>query len=119
MDKFYRIPIPIDHTATTKPRRKTKRKGKARGMVKKWPGMVTPKITTMPADRSWDGYLILRKDGTWWETTKGGARFFAEEHKQDASLLALTFGCRLIPVTLSQTITARSLPAPAGKGGGT
>ena len=96
-----------------------KRKGRARGMVKKWPGMVTPKITTIPDDQSWDGYLILRKDGTWWETTKGGARFFAEEHKPDASLLALTFHCRLIPVTLSQIITARILPPPAGKGGGT
>jgi hypothetical protein len=36
MDKFYRIPIPIDHTATTKPRRTAKRKGKARGMVAQW-----------------------------------------------------------------------------------
>ena len=37
MDKFYRIPIPIDHTATTKPRRKGKAKAKARRpMLTRW-----------------------------------------------------------------------------------
>ena len=43
MDKFYRIPIPIDHTATTKPRRTAKRKRKARGMVTAW--ALTRKLT--------------------------------------------------------------------------
>ena len=65
MDKFYRIPIPIDHTATTKPRRKAKakakRKGKARGMVTgrnpKRPGLYVVYTNTSPECTigKWDG----------------------------------------------------------------
>ena len=91
MDKFYRIPIPIDHTATTKPRRKTKRKGKARGMVMAY------------------FYLLKYRTGPWYVSSLSLA-WATAAMMRDSSI---KYGCQVSEVRRIR------LPAPAGKGGGT
>ena len=95
MDKFYRIPIPIDHTATTKPRRKAKakRKGKARmvtgwACVHQWTNVVGDSFTHIAAN-----------------TSRAAIRTFARSY--------VNTGHRIGPITRIR------LPAPAVKGGGT
>ena len=96
MDKFYRIPIPIDHTATTKPRRKAKakRKGKAR--------MITGWAFTWRSSVNWYG-----------ETSSGVSAMKVRLHCNERWHALSGDGYICGP------ITRITLPAPAETGGGT